>query len=228
MPQLDSIDSSAFWGIAGIVVGIVVATFFFIIGKKKTLLQYYKTTTPLITEKMPGILKGRMTIDGQPINSLFSTTISFVNSGNQRIQSSEFSVQEPLRIILKGQLYGYNASLGNQKLRPRAKLINGKVLYISFENLKPRQFFKVTILHDNTLDISGELTTGTMRKYHRGMFFYIFAIVESAIGGLVAGAILAGGIFTTIGYFKIPLVVIIFLVSMFMPIYILRKEEKYL
>lgn len=178
-------ESSVFWGIAGIVVGIIVAAIFFIIGKKKTLFQYYKSTAPLITEKMAGILDGRMSIDGQPVKSLTSTTISFVNSGNQRIQSSDFSTQEPLRVILEGQLYGYDVSLGNQKLLPKVELVEEKVLNISFENLKPGQVFRVTLLHDETLDVLGELTTGTMRKFRsrfsRALPFMVAAVLIAVI-----------------------------------------------
>ena len=162
MPQL---DANAFWGIAGMVVGVSATVIVFLLQKKKTLLQYRKSTTPLITEKMAGILNDRMSIDGQPVKRMSSTTISFINSGNQRIKSSDFSEQEPLRIILKGHLYGHDVSLGNQKLLPKIEPVNDKELNISFENLKPRQFFRVTILHDETLDILGELTTGTMRTF---------------------------------------------------------------
>lgn len=138
MPQF---DSSAFWGIAGIVVGIIVTVVFFLLGKK-TILEYNISTTPLITDKMAGILNDRMSIDGQPVKSMVSTTISFVNSGNQRIQSSDFSKQEPLRVIFAGHLYGYDVSPGNQKLLPEINPVNEKVLNISFENLKPRQFLE--------------------------------------------------------------------------------------
>ena len=176
MPQL---DPSAFWGIAGIVVGIIVASIFFFLGKKKTLLEYDISTNPLITEKMAGILNDRMSIDGQPVKSMLSTTISFINSGNQRIKSADFSEQDPLCIILKGHLYGYDVSLGNQKLLPKAESINDKVLNISFENLKPRQFFRVMILHNETLDVSGELTTGNMRKL-RSSFSKAFPFMAAA------------------------------------------------
>ena len=185
MPQF---DPSAFWGIAGIVVGIIVATVFFLLGKKKTLLQYAISTTPLVTEKMAAILNDRMSIDGQPVKSLLSTTITFFNAGNQRITSLDFSRQEPLRIILKGHLYGHDVSLGNQKLLPKIELVNDKVLNISFENLKPRQFFRVTILHDETdetLEVLGELTTGTTREFSsnslRGVPFAMAAIIIEAI-----------------------------------------------
>lgn len=166
---MPNIDFGTFWTIVGNIISLIsliAAVVFFILGKKKTLLHYYKSTTSLVTEKMAKILNNRLSIDGQPIKSLSSTTIRFINSGNQRIKSSDFSEQEPLRIVLKGHLYVYDVSPGNQKLLPKVEPVNEKVLSISFENLKPRQFFSVTILHDESLNVLGELTTGNMQKFH--------------------------------------------------------------
>lgn len=161
MPQL---DPSAFWGIAGIVAGIIVATFFFLLGKKKTLLRCIISHTSVLTEQMSGILNDHISIDGHPIKSLAETTIMFINSGNQRIRSSDFSEQEPLCITLSGHLYGYDLLPGNRVLLPKIDLVDEKVLNVTFENLKPKQYFYVTILHDDSLYVSGELTTGDMHQ----------------------------------------------------------------
>lgn len=160
MPQL---DASAFWGIAGIVVGAIIATFFFIIGKKKTLLQYDIITTPLVTDKMAGILNNRMSIDGQPIESLISTKIKFANVGNQSIDSSDFAAQEPLRITLTDHLYGFDISTGNQDLLPVLNRIDDKTVNVIFEGLQPKKYFTATILHDGHLEVRGVLRTGEMR-----------------------------------------------------------------
>lgn len=165
------LDSSIIWTIVGTIIGVGATVIVCLFQTKKTLLQYYISTTPLITEKMAAILNDRMSIDGHPVKSMSSTTISFINSGNQRIKSSDFSEQEPLRIIFKGHLYGHDVSLGNQKLLPKVAPVNDNVLNILFENLKPGQFFRVIILHDETdeadktLEVLGELTTGTMREF---------------------------------------------------------------
>lgn len=211
MPKL---ESSAFWGIAGIVVGIVVATFFFLLQKKKTVLQYAISTTPLITERMSGILNGRIFIDGLPVNSLLSTTITFFNAGNQRITSSDFAVQDPLRINLSGNLYEYVVSVGNQKLLPNIEHQNENVYNISFENLKPRQFFKVTILHDKTLEVSGELTTGTMQEYHHSEGpVTFFAVTAFAFVATISDLLFNGPVFTLILYILIFVLLIVLIVN---------------
>ena len=225
MPEF---DSSAFWGIAGIVVGIIVATIFFLLGKKKTLLQYNVFTTPLITEKMAGILDARMTIDGQPVKSLTSTTISFVNSGNQRIRSSDFSTQEPLRVILKGHLYGCDVSRGNQKLLPNIEPVNDNVLNISFENLKPRQFFRVTILHDKSLNVVGELTTGTMHMYgHSTLPTYLFFAFLLGLFALIADYEFNGPVSTLIGTLgSLAVIAILLFVTLFIFVVDEHKDHK--
>lgn len=196
MPQLDGATIGVIGTIVGTIIGVSATVIVFFLQKNKTLLQYVISTTPLVTEKMAVILNDRMSIDGQPVKSMSSTTISFINSGNQRIKSSDFSEQEPLRIILKGHLYGYDVSLGNQKLLPKVNPADDNVLKISFENLKSKQFFSVTILHDETLDVFGELTTGTMRQYRPSItllcFLTIFwlgclvMLVDVIVGGYVS------------------------------------------
>lgn len=221
--------SNAIWAIVGVSATVIV----FILQKKKTLLQYAISTTPLVTEKMAAILNGRMTVDGQPVKSMSSTTISFINSGNQRIKSSDFSKQEPLRIILKGHLYGHDVSLGNQKLLPKVAPVNDNVLNILFENLKPGQFFRVTILHDEadeTLEVLGELTTGTMREYIRSKILLIsMTILDFAVIALLVDYMLSGPIIALIGDFVFSLFMILTFALMFcfaVDIYINRKRRK--
>lgn len=224
MPQF---DPSAFWGIAGIVVGIIVATIFFFLGRKKTLFQYAMSTTPLVTEETAKILNGRMSIDGQTIKSLSSTTISFSNSGNQRIQFSDFSTRDPLRVYIRGHLYCYEVFRVSQKIFPKIEPVGEEVLNISFENLKPRQFFMVRILHDGSLYVLGELTTGTMREYSHNsiflrlgivtLFISFFITVDSMYRGYVASLI--GNTLTSI-----LLTILAFLITLFFLADILKQR----
>lgn len=155
---MSQFDPSAFWGIAGIVVSIFVATFFFIVGKKKTLLQYHSTTTPWITSKI---------VEMTGLYFTFSTTIKFINSGNQAITSNDFAEQDKLRIeVHEGKLYSYDVSKGNQKLLPQLYPVNNRTINIAFENLKPKQYFTITILHGGSLSVFGELKTGKMQEYN--------------------------------------------------------------
>lgn len=176
---MPNMDCGTFWTIVGnliSLIGLIAAVVFFILGKKKILLQYATSTTPLVTEKMAAILNDRISIDGQPIKNLDSTTIRFVNSGNQPITSTDFAEQDRLRIVLSGELYGFDVSKGNQKLTPTLAPIDSKTINIVFENLKPKQYFAVTLLHDGSLNVYGELKTGDIRVYRSShILMYLLA-----------------------------------------------------
>lgn len=162
MPQL---DSSVFWGITGIVIGIITSTIFFLLGKKKTVLEYEIDSTQLITKEMASIPNLKVTIDGQSIEGLASTTIRFINSGNQRISRSDFVTNDQLRIIIFGQLYASEVFSDNPNSRPSIKTFDAVEYYVTFDYLKPKQSFSVTLVHSGELRIWGELKTGTLRKH---------------------------------------------------------------
>lgn len=194
MPQL---DSSAFWGIAGIIIGIIVATFFFIMGKRKTLLQYQKSSTTLIPEKMAKNSKINISVNGKQINGLISTTIQFTNVGNQPVRSSDFALQKPLHINIAGSYYGHEVSAGNQDLIP---LLDKNNMNINFEGLQPKQYFSVTILHEGTIDVSGTLLTGKMREYKSHfMLSIIFIGICACLAGFLMSAATSGAFGTLYG-----------------------------
>ena len=163
MPQF---DSSAFWGIAGIVVGIIVATFFFLIGKNKKILEYQITSFSLISKELSNIPSINVTFHEQPVKSLISTAIQFTNVGNQTIVSSDFASMDSLSVHID-HLYGYNVTADNKNLLPLIKSIDDNVIDIKFEFLKPNQSFTVKILHDGDVGVFGELKTGKIRAYRR-------------------------------------------------------------
>lgn len=230
---MPNMDPGMSWTIVGNIISfisLIVAVVLYLLGKKKTLLQYYQFTSPLITEEMAGRLNGRISIDGQPVKNLSSTTISFINSGNEKIQFSDFSVQEPLRIILEGHFYDCSDDPGNQKLRPKVEHISEKILNVSFENLKPGQFFRIKILHDGTLDVSGELKTGTMRKYRYSRIFLMpMIIIDFACIVFFVDYAFSGPFFALIGIFEALLCMIApFVLLLLFAVYIYKdgKERK--
>lgn len=192
MPQF---DSSAFWGIAGILAGVVVAIFFFYIGMNKKILEYQITSTPLISEKMSRIPGINITIHEQPVKSLVSTAIKFTNVGNQTLVSSDFASQDPLGIPLIGHLYSYDVTADNKNLMSLLKFIDGKGIDIEFEFLKPKQSFTVTILHDGKVGVFGELKTGEIRRNKPRSFF-----TRKMVGFCIASL----SILTTMVYFCSP------------------------
>lgn len=122
-------ESSLFWGIAGIVGGFIVAAFFFYVGKAKKSLVYQISTSALITDEInstPGI---KVSVGNEPAVNVTSTTITFINSGNQTINSSDFASLSPLQIITSGHFFNAeNIDVGYIKTRNRA--LNPKIRVI--------------------------------------------------------------------------------------------------
>lgn len=180
MPQLDLIVS---FGIPGIVIGVISSAFFYYLGSRGALLQYQKSSTPFLTEKMTKSSVFDMSINGKTVKSLISTTIQFTNIGNLPIRSSDFAPQKPLHINITGNYYGHNVSIGNQDLVPS---LDEKNMNVCFEGLQPNQFCSVTILHDGSLTVSGNLTTGKMVEYRSKHKPFLFL---AAVHGLVCLAL---------------------------------------
>ena len=162
-------ESSIFWGIAGIVAGIIVATFFFLIGQNKKLLEYQVITANLVTKDITNIPGISIMLDGEPLEDLVSTTIKFTNSGNQTIVPDDFATLEPLGATVTGQFlsakHGYQVSCDNPNSCPYIKIINDNTANIDFDFLKPKQSFTITLWHSGILSVLGELKAGRRRKY---------------------------------------------------------------
>ena len=168
-------ESNIFWGIAGIVGGFIVAAFFFYIGKVKKSLLYQISTSALITDEInrtPGL---RISVGDEPAVDVISTTITFINGGNQTITSSDFASLSPLQIITSGHFFNaenidvdYIKALNNA-LNPRIHIVDKKRIEIEFEYLKPKQEFEITLLHDGKLSVSGDLKTGTLQSYNSAL-----------------------------------------------------------
>lgn len=164
-------DSSAFWGIAGIVGGILVATFFFVRGKSKKLLEYQITSTKLITETVSDIPNLKISVGNETTWNLTSTTINFSNMGNSTLYSSDIASKAPIQIISTGRFFNSNEinsqyiKTDNEYLNPFVDVIENNKIIIGFEYLKPKQNFSITVLHDGQLSVSGDLTTGKLQPY---------------------------------------------------------------
>lgn len=160
------LDSSAFWGIAGIAVGFLVSAFFFFRGKSKKILKYKVDSISLITESMADIPEIRITLAGQPVQSITSSTIEFTNIGNQNISSDDFANLAPLRISVKNKFF--STSNGYQIISDSpstALALHGdsqNIISIEFDFLRPKQSFSITLLHEGNLSVDGELKTGKM------------------------------------------------------------------
>lgn len=168
-------ESSIFWGIAGIVGGFIVAAFFFYVGKAKKSLVYQISTSALITDEInstPGI---KISVGNEPAVNVTSTTITFINGGNQTINSSDFASLSPLQIITSEHFFNAEnidvsyIKTRNKALNPKIRVIEKNRIIVEFEYLKPKQEFEITVLHDGELSVSGDLKTGILQSYNSAL-----------------------------------------------------------
>lgn len=168
-------NSTPFWGIVGLIGGIIVASFFFLVGRKQKILEYQIISTPLITKSVSKISGLNVTIDDIPVKTLTSTTIHFFNMGSEKIELTDFASLEPLGIhvsgsILHSQLSANASGHHNRNLNLRLKSQEDQTINIEFDFFRPKGTFSVTILHEGQLLVHGELKEGKVRPYHSRTF----------------------------------------------------------
>lgn len=178
-------DLSSLLGLVVGLVSIIVSVFLSFRSKTRKILEYKIESVQLMTKKMTSIPKLKITIDGQPIKTLTSTKITFFNAGNQSIVLSDFAIKEPLGLTITGWLYSYGISADNSNSIPTLQLIDDKTFHISFDFLKQKQSFSITLLLDGTVTIFGELTNGERRQYRNifssskvHLFVYILTLIS--------------------------------------------------
>lgn len=165
-----------FWSIGGFVVGIagfIAAIIFYFKGKGKKILEYRIHTnrilfplTKSVFEKAP---KLQILYDQQPINALQFTTITFTNIGSQTIYPKDFAAHEQLGIKVSVRFLGTDPEFKINEDNPNSAIVikpsNENLVRIGFDFLKPKQSFQISFLHDGSVDVLGELTSGRIQEH---------------------------------------------------------------
>lgn len=163
-------ESSAFWGIIGLLGGIIATIASSIIAKGRKKLAYRINQTTLIHWQISRLSSHTVALDGIPVESLYMTTVNFSNTGNQTIESSDFSETIPLTITAASRFFAFDLdrkdAIASTLLEPRMHLeqVSENSLNITFDYIKPRETFDVTLLHDGNLLISGDIKSGKIKK----------------------------------------------------------------
>lgn len=88
---------------------------------------------------IPGI---SITLDGQQVATVVSTTVKFINTGNQTILIDDFAVLEPLGISVIGQFFNFREAIyldsDNPNSSPYTVIVDEKHLHVKFDFLKPK------------------------------------------------------------------------------------------
>ena len=236
-------DLGTLLGIAGFVVGligIIVSVVLYFRSKNKYLLEHRMKSTQLITEQMTRIPKLEVTVDGQRVDSLTSTTIEFINSGNQSISSSDFASNEPLGITITGHLHSCDVSADNPNSIPYLESINNETpdnetFCVKFDFLKKKQSFSITLLHDGTVTIFGELKSGDRKEYRNRLtdrtYLYVNVSIDAAIS-VIFWSMLFLIIYKDVDFLKVYLLPLVIIAVLFIPVFselllfIFRKLDK--
>lgn len=162
-------ESSAFWGIASIATGAIVSILISIIGKEKRLLEYHIDSFQLIKNRINTIPEIGVTFDNQPVENLILSKVKFSNMGNKMITPSDFATLEPLGMSFAGHFFtsqnGFQCIADNPNSLPLIKIFDDRTLLVEFDFLNPKQSFEVTVLHDDSLTVIGDLKAGKVRGY---------------------------------------------------------------
>lgn len=98
-------NSSALWGIIGVIAGILVSSFFYFIGQKRKTIIYDITTVALISNKTSKLKDLSIKYKNKPINNLHISTIKIKNNGNSIIEPKDFAPSFPLTIATTGEFF---------------------------------------------------------------------------------------------------------------------------
>lgn len=156
-------ESSAFWGIVGVVgvaLGIFASAFF----SNRKVLTYNKESSVLITDDISNIPRLAVTMDSRPIQNLIATEIKFYNAGNQTIISSDLAKLEPLGVFIPNAYFGSKISSDNKNSAPIINTINEHTLAIEFDFIKPGESLTLCVWHDGDLSICGDLYSGKLKE----------------------------------------------------------------
>lgn len=163
-------NSSALWGIIGLIGGIIASSFFYIIGIKRKSLIYDITTTTLISENIAQIDNLSINYNNKPITTLYCSDIEIKNTGNDIIEYNDFVSSLPLSFITNDEFYiTSNTSI---KLTTKNALNNLSYLAqknednicqkidIQFDYIAIKEIIHCTIFHTGNLSIQGALKKG--------------------------------------------------------------------
>lgn len=174
-------ESGAFWGIAGIVAGLLISTAYYCIGKERILMKCHKTTRLIPPEEIV-YLSNIGFLSNNQLKNLIETTLKFTNSGNRTIEPSDYATKEPLGVHISGRLYQHHASADNNNSLPTITPMEDNKYKIEFDFLKPKQSFSIALFHDGIANVFGELKSGRSIGIIRGI---IGAIVTSMLTSIL-------------------------------------------
>lgn len=194
MPQF---DSSAFWGIAGIVVGLIVSIAFFFIGRKRVLLEYDVISTELIANKTSCVPGLDITFRGEVVSDLTMSKVKIYNHGNCEISPLDFDSHNLLRLTPTGRLFFSQTDSVPSHTEYITEFFRSDNTLFILLYLPPKESLTITVFHSGEISVLGELRTGLLQKYYT-IFERTVVKINKVLGMAFLTSIIAGVISSAI------------------------------
>ena len=163
-------NSSALWGIIGLVGGFLISLIFYKISNKSKKIVFLKKSQKLITDNISNIDGLNITYQNKPIKELTTTTITFKAIGKDIINMSDFGKATPLCITTTGEfllkdniestiIYNSNP---NNLISSTIKVENEKTMLLEFDYLSQGDEFTLVFLHTGNINVNGKLKSGAL------------------------------------------------------------------
>lgn len=156
-------------GLIGAIVGVW-GVYYGYKGRRIQILEYQISSSRIITNRTNNIPGLKIVIGDEFASDLISSQIVFFNRGNMPIKQNDFATLAHLQITASGHFFNLESiskdtiESNNLHLNPSLEFPDNRTISIQFEYLKPKQFFSISVLHDGEIEVSGDLTTGKLRK----------------------------------------------------------------
>lgn len=193
-------NSSALWGIIGLIGGFIISYFFYSKGIKRKCLIYDITTTAIVSENVTHIKELSIKYQNNPIHNLYISTISIRNAGNTVMEPDDFAPAAQLSLATNGEFL--TASDNEIKLIPEnsynkiSLLMDNteenicKKAQIEFDYISKKDIILCTMFHTTpSLHITGKLKEGDIRN--TGIRTDI-SLTNASIIGVIFGATITG------------------------------------
>lgn len=160
-------NSSALWGIIGLIGGFIVSFIFYKISNKVKKLVYTASSQILITDNLSNIDDLNITYQNKSIKNLTTTTINIKSVGKDIVEMKDFGQATPLCITTTGEflLQSNIDSIMTENSNPnnlmKPVLKDNATLLLEFDYLSQGDSITFTLLHTGAIKIDGKLKMGT-------------------------------------------------------------------
>lgn len=158
-------NSSALWGLIGLIGGFFVSCIFFYLSKKKRKLSYSITTTPIVVQKISKISDLIISYKNKDIDNLSVSKLIIKNIGNETLEPKDFPELNKLSLTTDGQFLidsidELEIETSNKYTKLLPNLISINKIEITFDFLDPKDTIFCNVFHTGNINICGTIKNG--------------------------------------------------------------------